>query len=200
VGRQAIITDPNWRQGAYEARGRPEHGLAVARMVGHVTYLSEFSMREKFGRALQDEAKSKRTYRALFPEFFKVESYLHYQGDSFVGRFDPNSYLYITKALDTFDLLEGRPPAEVFEHIRAHFLVLSFESDWLYPPDQSRALVKALKRSNAVVTYLNLDTRYGHDSFLIQNPDFSKAVRNFFESEYRRQRGGLKKATQAIRI
>jgi homoserine O-acetyltransferase/O-succinyltransferase len=200
VGRQAIITDPNWRSGAYDARSRPEHGLAVARMVGHVTYLSEFSMREKFGRALQDEAKSKRSYRVLFPEFFKVESYLHYQGDSFVGRFDPNSYLYITKALDTFDLLEGRPPAEVFKHIKAHFLVLSFESDWLYPPDQSRALVKALKRSNAVVTYLNLDTRYGHDSFLIENPGFSKAVHNFFESEYRRQRSALKKATQAIRI
>jgi homoserine O-acetyltransferase/O-succinyltransferase len=200
VGRQAIITDPNWRNGAYDSRSRPEHGLAVARMVGHVTYLSEFSMREKFGRALQDEAKTKRTYRALFPDFFKVESYLHYQGDSFVGRFDPNSYLYITKALDTFDLLEGRAPAEVLKNVKARFLVISFESDWLYPPPQSRELVKTLKRTNAVVTYLNLDTRYGHDSFLIQNAEFSRAVRNFFDSEYRRQRAALKKATQTIRF
>ncbi len=200
VGRQAIVSDPNWKNGAYEARSRPEHGLAVARMVGHVTYLSEFSMREKFGRALQDEAKAKRTYRAFFPEFFKVESYLHYQGDSFVGRFDPNSYLYITKALDTFDLLDNRLPAEVLKAVKARFFVVSFESDWLYPPAQSRELVKTLKRSNAVVTYLNLDTRYGHDSFLIDNPAFSRAVHNFFDSEYRRLRSQLKKTTQALRL
>jgi homoserine O-acetyltransferase len=195
VGRQAIITDPNWNHGHYTGDRRPEHGLAVARMVGHVTYLSEFSMRHKFGRDLQRETKPE----DLFPEFFKVESYLQHQGEAFVGRFDPNAYLYITKALDRFDLLDRRPPAEVFKAVKSRFLVISFASDWLYTPEQSRELVKALKRSNAVVTYLNLETPYGHDSFLIENPEFSRAVRHFLDSEYRRQRAQLKKATQIIR-
>jgi len=194
VGRQAIITDPNWKRGHYDDKHRPEHGLAVARMVGHVTYLSEFAMKTKFGRNLQRESKPE----DLFPEFFSVESYLQHQGESFVKRFDPNSYLYITKALDRFDLLEGRPPAEVFTNVKARFLVISFESDWLYPPDQSRELVRALKRSNAIVTYLNLDTPYGHDSFLIHNPEFSRALGNFLKSEYRNQRALIKKATQSL--
>jgi homoserine O-acetyltransferase/O-succinyltransferase len=179
VGRQAIITDPNWNRGHYTDKHRPEHGLAVARMVGHVTYLSEFAMRTKFGRTLQRETQPE----DLFPEFFSVESYLQHQGESFVKRFDPNSYLYITKAIDRFDLLEKRPPAEVFRDLKARFLVVSFESDWLYPPDQSRELVRALKRSNAVVTYLNLDTPYGHDSFLIYNPEFSRALSHFLNSD-----------------
>lgn len=194
VGRQAIITDPNWNRGHYTETQRPEHGLAVARMVGHVTYLSEFAMKAKFGRNLQRET----TAEDLFPEFFAVESYLQHQGESFVKRFDPNAYLYITKALDRFDLLEKRPPAEVFKNLRARFLVISFESDWLYPPEQSRELVKALKRSNAIVTYLNLETPYGHDSFLIQNPDFSRALGHFLKSEYRALRGRHKKLTQPL--
>lgn len=195
VGRQAIITDVNWNRGEYDAHCRPEHGLAVARMVGHVTYLSEFAMKTKFGRNLQREAKPE----DWFPEFFAVESYLQYQGESFVKRFDPNSYLFITKALDRFDLTEGHPPHEVLAGVKARFLVISFASDWLYPPDQSRELVRALKRSNVVVTYLNLETPYGHDSFLIQNPEFSRAVRNFLTSEYQRQRTPLKKTTQVVR-
>lgn len=194
VGRQAIITDPNWNRGHYTDKHRPEHGLAVARMVGHVTYLSEFSMKAKFGRNLQRETSAE----DLFPEFFAVESYLQHQGESFVKRFDPNSYLYITKALDRFDLLEKRAPADVFKHVKARFLVISFESDWLYPPEQSRELVKALKRSNATVSYLNLETPYGHDSFLIQNPEFSRALGNFLKSEYRNLRSLLKKATQPL--
>jgi len=195
VGRQAIITDPNWNRGYYTDKHRPEHGLAVARMVGHVTYLSEFAMKTKFGRHLQRETQPE----DLFPEFFRVESYLQHQGESFVKRFDPNSYLYITKALDRFDLLDKRPPAEVFKNVKARFFVVSFESDWLYPPAQARELVKALKRSNAVVTYLNLETPYGHDSFLIHNPEFARALHNFLTSEYRFQRASLKKATQPIR-
>lgn len=194
VGRQAIITDPYWNRGHYTDRRRPEHGLAVARMVGHVTYLSEFAMKMKFGRNLQREAMPE----DLFPEFFAIESYLQHQGETFVKRFDPNSYLYITKALDRFDLLDKRPPAEVFKNVKARFLVVSFASDWLYPPDQSREMVKALKRSNAVVTYLNLETPYGHDSFLIDNPPFARALRNFLTSEYRHQRALLKKATQRL--
>ncbi len=181
VGRQAIMTDPNWQGGFYDEHGRPEHGLAVARMVGHVTYLSEYSMHQKFGRNLQRPPRAE----DLFPEFFSVESYLQHQGESFVKRFDPNSYLYITKALDRFDLLDNRPAREVFGRVKARFLVISFESDWLYPPDQSRELVKLLKRSNIATTYLNLNTPYGHDSFLIRNPEFARALKDFLGSEYR---------------
>jgi homoserine O-acetyltransferase len=182
IGRQAIMTDPHWHGGFYyDKPTRPEHGLAVARMVGHVTYLSEYSMHKKFGRNLQRPPQPE----DLFPEFFSVESYLQHQGESFVKRFDPNSYLYITKALDRFDLLENRPVREVFKPVKARFLVISFESDWLYPPAQSRELVKHLKRSNLQVTYLNLNTPYGHDSFLIKNPEFSRAVSQFLAVEYR---------------
>jgi homoserine O-acetyltransferase len=180
VGRQAILTDPNWNGGDYYHTGRrPEHGLAVARMVGHITYLSEYSMRTKFGRKLQRPEQG----GELFP-LYSIESYLQYQGESFVRRFDPNTYLFITKALDMFDLVEERPSSEILRSIRARFLIVSFESDWLYPPSQSRELVKALKRSNATVTYCNLETQYGHDSFLIQNPEFTRVVRNFLHMEY----------------
>lgn len=181
VGRQAIMADPNWRGGHYDEVHRPKLGLAVARMVGHVTYLSEFAMHKKFGRRLQRPPSPE----DLFPEFFSVESYLQHQGESFVKRFDPNSYLYITKALDRFDLLEGRTARDVFHHVKARFLVISFESDWLYSTEQSRELVKLLKRSNIPTTYLNLDTPYGHDSFLIKNPEFSRALSHFLASEYR---------------
>ncbi len=181
VGRQAIITDPNWNHGNYYDGKRPEHGLAVGRMVGHITYLSEYSMRLKFGRRLQRAPSGD----DLFPQFFSVESYLQHQGESFVRRFDPNAYLYITKALDMFDLLEGRPSAEVLRNLQARFLVVSFESDWLYPPAQSRELVRTLKRCNAVVTYCNLETPYGHDSFLIHNPEFTRIVRNYLTMEHR---------------
>lgn len=182
VGRQAILSDPNWNRGEYyDGKPRPEHGLAVARMVGHVTYLSEFSMRTKFGRRIQRPASPE----DLFPIFFSIESYLQYQGESFVKRFDPNTYLYITKAVDMFDLLEGRPAPEILKNARSRFLVISFESDWLYPPSQSRELVKALKRANAAVTYTNLETPYGHDSFLIKNPELSRIIRNFLSMEYR---------------
>lgn len=185
VGRQAILTDPNWNEGNYyerkEASERPEHGLAVARMVGHVTYLSEYSMRTKFGRRVQRPSSPE----DLFPVFFSVESYLQYQGESFVKRFDPNTYLYITKAMDMFDLLEGKKPSDVLKEVSAKFLVISFESDWLYQPSQSRELVRALKRANVTVSYTNLETPYGHDSFLIKNPELSRIVRNFLYMEYR---------------
>jgi len=183
IGRQAILTDPHWQKGHYyddKNGARPAHGLAVARMVGHVTYLSEYSLRAKFGRRLQRASRPE----DLFPDFFSVESYLHHQGDRFVHRFDPNSYLYLTKAIDRFDFLAGREAREALDRVRARFLVISFESDWLYPPAQSRELVKLLKRHNLVVTYLNLPTPYGHDSFLIRNPEFSTALNHFFNPEY----------------
>jgi len=184
IGRRAILDDPDWNGGNYSADRRPVHGLAVARMVGHVTYLSELAMTRKFGRALQTEGDE----NGDEPESFAVESYLRHQGQSFVKRFDPNSYLYLTRAIDQFDLFENGPATEVLRRVRARFLVISFASDWLYPPAQSRELVRLLKRADIPVTYLNLETEYGHDSFLIENPAFSNVVRHFLENEYRRAR------------
>ena len=175
IGRHAILSDPNWHGGNYSEAHPPAHGLSVARMVGHVTYLSEFSMTHKFGRQRQPETS------AGSKDQFSIESYLHHQGQSFVKRFDPNSYLYLTRALDRFDLFENQPPDAVLKRIRARFLVVSFSSDWLYPPAQSRELVRLLKRANIPVTYVNLDTEYGHDSFLIENPPFANLVRDFLE-------------------
>jgi homoserine O-acetyltransferase len=176
IGRQAIITDADWNGGHYSESHFPAHGLAVARMVGHVTYLSEQVMARKFGRRRQTDAADKKQ--------FSVESYLHHQGDSFVKRFDPNSYLYLTRAIDEFDLFENAAPEEVLRRMRARFLIISFTSDWLYPPAQSRELVRLLKRAGIAVTYLNLDSDYGHDSFLIENQPFADVVRHFFNAEY----------------
>jgi homoserine O-acetyltransferase len=181
IGRRAITTDPNWNGGNYSPARRPRHGLAVARMVGHVTYLSEYSMTRKFGRTLQPRANP----AGDDDELFAVESYLHHQGDSFVSRFDPNSYLYLTKALDQFDLFDGKPPEEVLRRVKARFLVISFASDWLYPPAQSRELVRLLKRSRVAATYINLESLYGHDSFLIENREFANVLRHYLDNEYR---------------
>jgi homoserine O-acetyltransferase len=192
IGRRAIITDPNWNSGNYTPECRPKHGLAVARMVGHVTYLSEYAMTRKFGRTLQPRIAPADAEEALFT----VENYLHHQGESFVNRFDPNSYLYLTKALDQFDLFGGQPPQEVLRRVSARFLVISFASDWLYPPAQSRELVRLLKRARVAATYINLETLYGHDSFLIQNPEFANVVRHYLENEYRN--GNFPEAGAAI--
>jgi homoserine O-acetyltransferase len=176
IGRQAIITDALWNGGDYSEPHFPAHGLAVARMVGHVTYLSELAMARKFGRRRQQDASD--------PHQFSIESYLHHQGDSFVKRFDPNSYLYLTRAIDEFDLFEKAAPEEVLREVQARFLIISFSSDWLYPPPQSRDLVRQLKRAGVAVTYLNLDSEYGHDSFLIDNPPFADVVHHFLNGEY----------------
>ena len=181
IGRRAIITDPDWNGGHYTSDRRPKHGLAVARMVGHVTYLSEYAMTQKFGRAVQAQVNTAEAEAAIF----SVESYLHHQGKSFVNRFDPNSYLYLTKALDQFDLFGGGAPEEMLREVTARFLVISFASDWLYPPEQSRELVRRLKRARAAVTYINLETPYGHDSFLIENPEFAGIMRHYLDNEYR---------------
>ncbi|KAB2934879.1 MAG: homoserine O-acetyltransferase [Leptonema illini] len=181
VGRQAILTDPNWKRGEYDADTRPEHGLAVARMIGHVTYLSEAVMENKFGRRHQRPPRPE----DVFPVFFAIESYLQYQGLSFVNRFDPNTYLYITKALDMYDLLDGRNADEALAGVKCRFLIVSFESDWLYPPKQSREMARILRRAGKAVTYLNLDTEYGHDSFLIQNPPLQKVLDSFLDLEYK---------------
>jgi homoserine O-acetyltransferase len=180
VGRRAITTDPNWNGGDYTAGRRPEHGLAVARMVGHVTYVSEYAMTHKFGRNRPRQAAPEAGETALF----QVESYLHHQGRSFVNRFDPNSYIYLTRALDEFNLFEGRDPGEALERVSARFLVISFASDWLYPAAQSRELVRSLKRANAPVTYINLEVPYGHDSFLIDNAAFAHVLRHYLNNAF----------------
>lgn len=180
VARQAILTDPNWTNGDYTAERRPEHGLAVARMMAHITYLSKHGMEEKFGRRLQRPAEPG---GIPFPQY-QIESYLMHQGGNFVKRFDPNSYLYITKAMNMYEMLDGRRAADVLAAVRARFLVVSFESDWLYTPQMARELVRTLKRAHIRVTYANLETPYGHDSFLIRNPDFTRIVSTFMRREY----------------
>ena len=181
IGRHAILTDPDWNGGNYSAVRRPVHGLAVARMVGHVTYLSEFAMTHKFGRQRQVERGANGDEAAAF----SVESYLQHQGQNFVKRFDPNSYIFLTRAIDQFDLFENGPAADILRRVRTRFLVISFVSDWLYPPAQSRELVRLLKRAGIPATYINVGTEYGHDSFLIENPAFAGVVRHYLENENR---------------
>lgn len=176
VGRQAIMSDPNWKEGDYYDGPQPESGLAVARMIGHITYLSDEQMHRKFGRRLQNRD----TLGYDFGTEFQVESYLRYQGNSFVRRFDANSYLYITKAIDYFDLANGyRSLVESLERARAEFLVVSFTSDWLFPTEQAKELVRALQANGLVTTFLEISSNYGHDAFLLPNDELSGAVSGF---------------------
>lgn len=179
VGRLAIMRDPNWRNGDYYDSDPPDAGLAIARMIGHVTYLSDQSMMEKFGRRLRDREKVGYDFASLD---FEVQSYLQYQGEVFTRRFDANSYLYITKALDYFDLTEGRGTLiETFAEVPAEtrFLVIAFSSDWLYPPYQSKEIVRALKANGLDCTYLEINASFGHDSFLIEVDQQTHLIKNF---------------------
>jgi homoserine O-acetyltransferase len=174
VGRQAIMADPDWDEGNYYGKRPPARGLAVARMVGHITYMSDQSMREKFGRRLRDQNQ------------FEVESYLRYRGSQFVDRFDANSYLYITKAMDYFDLTSDRASlGAAFENVKSRFLVISFTSDWLYPSYQSLEVVRALRGRNCDVAYCELPTNYGHDAFLVNIAEQAELVRGFLASTLR---------------
>src|SRR5947199_2773775 len=182
VGRQAIMADPDWHDGNYYGRQPPARGLAVARMVGHITYMSDDSMREKFGRRL----RGKEAFGFGFDVDFEVESYLRYRGSQFVSRFDANSYLYITKAMDYFDLCSGRKTlASAFERTKSRFLVLSFTSDWLYPTYQSLETVSALRSRNVDVAFCELSSAYGHDAFLVEVKEQSEMVAGFLESVHR---------------
>ena len=180
LGRQAIMADPNWRQGDYyDAENQPDAGLAVARMAAHITYLSEEALTGKFGRNLQDrEAKS-----FGFDADFQVESYLRYQGSGFTRRFDANSYLYITRAMDYFDLAEehGGKLADAFAGTPARFCLVSFDSDWLYPTSESRHVVRALNAAGAAVSFVELSAPHGHDSFLLDVPALDRVVKGFIE-------------------
>ncbi|MFH0728580.1 MAG: homoserine O-acetyltransferase [Pseudomonadota bacterium] len=180
VARQAILADPNWNQGYYYDKARPDTGLAVARMIGHITYLSDESMRLKFGRRLQD----KTDFSFNFDADFQVESYLRYQGAKFVERFDANSFLYITKAADYFDLERQHGNGSLvkaFSKTRARFLVASFTSDWLYPTYQSRELVQAMKKNGLDVSFCEIEAKWGHDAFLLPNDRLSLMIRGFLE-------------------
>jgi homoserine O-acetyltransferase/O-succinyltransferase len=176
VGRQAIESDPHWKEGEYYGHPIPRRGLAIARMIGHITYLSEKSMHQKFGRKLQDKAE----YGYDFRTDFQVESYLRYKGDSFVDRFDANSYLYISKAMDYFDLAQPHGKLELsFAHVKAKFLVISFSSDWLFPSYQSKEIVSACRRVGAQAIYTEIQTDYGHDAFLLESEQLSSLITNF---------------------
>ncbi len=178
VARQAIMADPNWNQGKYYNGPNPDLGLAVARMIGHITYLSDDAMRTKFGRRLQD----KNDFSFNFDADFQVESYLRYQGKKFVERFDANSFLYITKAADYFDLGRehgGGSDVEAFAKARAKFLVISFTSDWLYPTYQSRQMVKALNKSGRDVSFCEIEAHWGHDAFLLPNERMTALIKGF---------------------
>ncbi|MBF0386370.1 MAG: homoserine O-acetyltransferase [Candidatus Omnitrophica bacterium] len=182
VGRQAVMADPDWLQGDYYDQAIPKRGLAVARMVGHITYMSESSMEQKFGRKLV----KKDALGYNFSKEFAVEGYLEYRGQSFVERFDANSYLYLTKAMDYFDLTEGdRKLSQVFSGVTADMLVISFTSDWLYPSYQSQAMVRALKANEIEVSYVELASNYGHDAFLVEIAEQARAVTNYLAKVYK---------------
>ncbi len=179
VGRQAIMADPEWCGGDYQAQGRnPARGLAVARMAAHITYLSETALHRKFGRNLQDRAAV--TYG--FDADFQVESYLRYQGSSFVDRFDANSYLYITRAMDYFDMAaEFGSVANAFRNTPVRFCLVSFTSDWLFPTSESRALVHALNAVAANVSFVEIESDKGHDAFLLEEREFFATLRGFLD-------------------
>jgi homoserine O-acetyltransferase len=180
IGRQSIMADPEWCDGHYLTERRyPSKGLSVARMAAHVTYLSEHALQRKFDRALQDRANV--TYG--FEADFKIESYLRHQGMAFVDRFDANSYLYITRAMDYFDLSQGdtRSISSLFKGSKTRFCVISFSSDWLFPTSESRSLVRAMNAAAASVSFAEIATDKGHDAFLLDEPEFEAIFGGFLQ-------------------
>lgn len=189
VGRRAIMADPDWKGGNYYAGDPPRRGLALARMIAHITYLSDESMHHKFGRRLQD--RKKLSYDFLTD--FQVESYLHHQGDKFVQRFDANSYLYVTKAIDYFDLAEkgGGSLVRACSRVRAKFLIIAFSSDWLYPPYQNKEIANALRANDVEVSFCTIDSSYGHDAFILEAEHQTTLISHFLGRVYETDvRGG----------
>lgn len=179
VGRQSILSDPDFRQGDYYGGVHPERGLAVARMVGHITYMSDESMRRKFGRRIRKTPG--------IDDMFEVESYLRYRGGQFVSRFDANSYLAITRAMDAFDLTQGHASLpDCFKPGDTRFLVISFTSDWLYPSYQSQEIVRALRSRNRDVAYVEIESNYGHDAFLLEATEQTPLIRGFLRNTHQR--------------
>ena len=184
LGRQSIMADPNWKEGDYTKQNLlPDKGLAVARMAAHITYLSKKGLQEKFGRKLQ----KRDDLNFSFDADFQIESYLRYQGSIFVDRFDANSYLYITRAMDYFDLskqFKGNL-SKAFATAKTKFFIISFTSDWLYPTQENKEIVIALNSCGADVGFIEINSDKGHDSFLLDVPDFLKAVKNFLNANYK---------------
>lgn len=190
VGRQAILQDPAWNGGDYPRDGGPRVGLAIARMMAHITYLSDASLDRKFGRRRRQSPNpaqpgtGEAAAANAFDVQFEVESYLRYQGQSFINRFDANSYLYITRALDHFDLAHAYGSLErAFAPVQAESLIVGFASDWLFPPEQNRTMAIALLRAGKRASYAELSTDLGHDSFLLQSEELYGLVRGFLERE-----------------
>ncbi len=193
VGRNAILADPNFTEGQYHNKRGPDRGLAIARMIGHITYLSEESMRRKFGRQL----RSSNRYSYDFNSEFAVETYLDYQGQTFVERFDANSYLYITKAADYFDLQRVHGTLrKAFSNVRSRFLVVSFTSDWLFTPAQSEAMVDALVANGKDVSFCNIASPYGHDAFLLEPATLGLFISGFLDATHR---PGVTRADSGVR-
>ncbi|MCM8821469.1 MAG: homoserine O-acetyltransferase [Candidatus Omnitrophica bacterium] len=178
VGRQAIIADPNWSDGDYYGHQIPSVGLSIARMIGHITYMSDISMARKFGRIRNKEFSSK------FLANFEVEKYLHYRGNSFVKRFDANSYLYITKAMDIFDALENSEKANNLKKFNGDILVIAFKSDWLYPAYQSKEIVRVCKQAGINVSYCEIESTYGHDAFLLEVREQTCLIKHFLNKVF----------------
>jgi homoserine O-acetyltransferase/O-succinyltransferase len=179
VGRQAILADPDWNGGNYYGKSVPAKGLSVARMVGHITYMSDSSMAEKFGRQKKAEKPEEK-----FKADFAVEDYLRNRGDNFVRRFDANSYLYITKAMDNFDASSPRPLYEVLRGQDLKVLVIGFKSDWLYPLYQSQEIVKACKLAGIEASYCEIDSTYGHDAFLLEIAEETHLIKHFLKKVF----------------
>jgi len=177
VGRQAVMADPNWKNGNYYGSKPPISGLAVARMIGHITYMSDVSMAEKFGRRTKVEREPFK-----FAPDFEVEGYLRYRGDNFVKRFDANSYLYITKAIDYFNILNVHSLGSVFRGLTAKVFVIAFKSDWLYPAYQSQEIVKACKQAGVDASYCELSSTYGHDAFLLEIEQETRLISHFLKT------------------
>ena len=183
LARQAIMADPEWDSGNYISSGKvPRKGLAIARMAGHISYLSEQGLQNKFGRKLQED----KGLQFSFDADFQVESYLKYQGYSFVDRFDANSYLYITRAMDYFDLYKENKGnlSLAFKNSKIKYCIISFSTDWLYPTSESKKIVIALNSIGAEVSFVNIITNNGHDSFLVNEPKFLETLKGFIDSSY----------------
>lgn len=185
VGRQAIMADPNWNSGRYYGSELPAKGLSVARMAAHITYMSKDGLTQKFGRNLQDRPDGTKGEKSFgFDADFQIESYLRHQGISFVDRFDAGSYLYITRAMDYFDLAEahGGVLAKAFAHSKTRFCLISFDSDWLYPTAESRHIVHALNAAGAAASFTELSSPFGHDAFLLDTPELNRIVDGFLRA------------------
>jgi len=185
IGRQAIMADPGWNKGNYyNKKIGPRGGLSVARMIAHITYLSEHALQRKFGRNLQNSD----FFSFNFDTDFQIESYLKHQGSSFVERFDANSYLYITKAMDYFDMSAKRGGlAKVFKNTNVKFCFFTFTSDWLFPTSETKTIIKSLNSSNSMVSFVEVKTDKGHDAFLLDEPEFHATLKGFIEGQIGQQ-------------